>query len=294
MTRSLMIIEPAASGSCFGASAKNRYTPHTVSAATSDSAAPDSHSMARNIECRAARERELAHANDFYAAVLAMATHDLRQPLQVIAGCHELLAQEVVAGRSGGYLARAQRASRELGSKLDQLTDALWVQHQHGRVRKEPVRLRPLFQRLAGRLAETAREKRIDLRLRHSDATIVSSPVMLDAIMHNLARNALEHTAPGGRVLVGCRRRNAEMRIEVRDNGAGIAQDQLAHIFEPFARLDNTLPAGLGLGLFIVKRAADHLGHRIEVTTAPGQGCCFALTAQAIDEAPASSPNARA
>ena len=67
---------------------------------------------------------------------------------------------------------------------------------------------------------------------------VVSDAVMLDGIVRNLARNALEHTAAGGRVLVGCRRRGAEIRIEVRDNGAGIPQDQLPRLFEAFFRLD--------------------------------------------------------
>jgi signal transduction histidine kinase len=285
MAQSLIIIEPARAFTYTGTSAKNRNAVQVGSAVTSENSAPVGHSNTRNIEYRAARDgqRELACANDFYAAILAMATHDLRQPLQVIVGCHALLADQRMAGPQRRHLERAQRASRELAAKLDQLTDALRVQQQSGSIRKEPVRLEPLFQRIAAQLAEPAREKRIDLRFRPTGVTIVSSPVMLDGIVRNLVRNALEHTATGGRVLVGCRRRGTEIRIEVHDKGAGIAQDQLRHVFEPFARLDIALPAGLGLGLFIVKRAADYLGHRIEVSSAPGQGCCFAVAAPVVE-----------
>jgi signal transduction histidine kinase len=155
------------------------------------------------------------------------------------------------------------------------------IQQQSGHVKEESVPLQPLFQRLAQELAELARAKSIDLRFVPTDATIVSSATILEGMVRNLARNALEHTAFGGHVLVGCRRRGAEIRIEVRDNGAGIARDQVVHLFEPFTRLDPAPEAGLGLGLFIVKRAADCLGHRIEVRSAPGRGCCFAIAAQA-------------
>lgn len=107
---------------------------------------------------------------------------------------------------------------------------------------------------------------------------------MLDGMMRNLVRNALEHCAPGGRVVVGCRRRGTEIGVEVRDNGAGIVQDKLAHVFEPFTRLDTGPPEGLGLGLFIVARAAACLGHRVEVRSAPGRGCCFSVAAPAFDQ----------
>src|SRR5260370_11255126 len=85
----------------------------------------------------------------------------------------------------------------------------------------------------------------------------MSQEVRLDGILRNLARNALDHTLPGGRVLVGCRRRGTTCCIEVRDSGEGIPPDRLAAIFEPFFRLDAARSDGLGLRLFIVKRAAD-------------------------------------
>jgi signal transduction histidine kinase len=279
MGQSLMIVEPLQLHSRTAATPKSRHPMQTVSAMRCE--------RMPNIECRAARdeqrERELMRANDFYAAALAMAAHDLRQYLQVITSSHELLAQKLLARPERRHLERGQRATRELTEKLDLLTDALRVQHQIGGAQKGPVRLQPVFERLARELAEPAREKRIDFRFQPTRVTIVSCAVMLDGIVHNLARNALDHTPSGGSVLVGCRRRGAEIRIEVHDNGGGIAQDQLAHVFEPFVRLNTARGKGLGLGLFIVKRAADYLGHRVEVRSAPGRGCCFALAAQAVD-----------
>jgi two-component system, OmpR family, phosphate regulon sensor histidine kinase PhoR len=111
---------------------------------------------------------------------------------------------------------------------------------------------------------------------------IMSQPLLLDGILRNLARNALDHTAPGGRVLVGCRRRGATVYLEVHDTGDGIPADKLQNIFEPFFRLNITRSAGLGLGLFIVKRAADCLGHCIEVRSAIGHGSCFSVVARSV------------
>src|SRR6202022_5196929 len=75
----------------------------------------------------------------------------------------------------------------------------------------------------------------------------------------------------------------APFRIEVGDIGEGIPRDKLATVFEPFFRLDAARSDGLGLGLFIVKRAAECLGHRIEVRSAPHRGSCFAVIAQGAD-----------
>jgi two-component system phosphate regulon sensor histidine kinase PhoR len=288
MAQSLMVIATVPSYSGGDANAGCRHAIEAAITALTHSGALDDHRIVRDIGGRGVgdqpRDRELAHTIDFYAAVLAMASHDLRQPLQVITGLHELLAQKLAAGPERWYLERAQRASTELADKLDQLADALRVQHQSTRVQLEPVPLQSLLQVLAHQLDESARHKRISLRFLRTDAVIVSNAVMLDGILRNLARNALEHTAPGGRVLVGCRRRGAEVRIEVRDNGAGIQQDQLPRLFEAFVRLDAAPPEGLGLGLFIVKRAADYLGHRVWVRSAPGQGCCFTVAAQSAGE----------
>jgi signal transduction histidine kinase len=132
-------------------------------------------------------------------------------------------------------------------------------------------------------LADPAWRKGVALRVVPTQAVVMSQAALLEGMLRNLARNALDHTMPGGRVLIGCRQRGTAFRIEVRDNGEGIPSDKLMTVFEPFFRLDATRSDGLGLGLFIVKRAANCLGHRIEVRSAPYRGSCFAVLAQAAD-----------
>jgi signal transduction histidine kinase len=164
--------------------------------------------------------------------------------------------------------------------KLEQLADALHICRHFGKIVPEPVRVETVVQRLAQQFDGPARGKGIDFRSLPTRAVIMSQPLLLDGILRNLARNALDHTPPGGRVLVGCRRRGATVRIEVHDTGEGIPPDQVETIFEPFFRLDTTRSVGLGLGLFIVKRAADCLGHRIGVRSAIGHGSCFSVVAR--------------
>jgi two-component system, OmpR family, phosphate regulon sensor histidine kinase PhoR len=227
---------------------------------------------------------ELLRLVDFYASILAMATHDLRQPLQVIVGALDLLSRRITEGPERAHLERGEQASAQLEEKLEQLSDALHLYQHSGRISPEPVGVAAIVERVALQLDGPARRKGVDFRSLPTRAVIMSKPMLLDGILRNLARNALDHTLPGGRVLVGCRRRGATVRIEVHDTGDGIPPDQLERVFEPFFRLDTTRSQGLGLGLFIVKRAADCVGHRIELRSAIGHGSCFSIVARsAVD-----------
>jgi signal transduction histidine kinase len=100
-------------------------------------------------------------------------------------------------------------------------------------------------------------------------------------MLRNLVRNAIDYTPPGGSVFVASRRFGSQLRIEVRDTGVGIPANALSTIFRAFQRGDESRTDGLGLGLFIVKHAADLLGHRIEVRSAEGRGSCFTIVANA-------------
>src|ERR1700730_12057558 len=222
--------------------------------------------------------------DDFYETVLAMASHDLRQPLQTIISAQELLARRLTTSPERKHLERSERASAQLAEQLDQLVDALHLHQSTGRTLLAPVALQPILGHLKQQLDGPARRTGVCLRLSSTPAIVMSHAALLDSVLRNLVRNALDHTLPGGRVLVCCRRRGAAFRIEVRDSGEGIPPDKLSTVFEPFFRLNAAHSDGLGLGLFIVKRAAECLGHRIEVRSARYRGSCFAVIAQAAHD----------
>ena len=108
-----------------------------------------------------------------------------------------------------------------------------------------------------------------------------SHPVLLTGMLRNLVRNAIDYTPAGGAVFVTTRRCGAEMRVEVRDTGVGIRATALSAIFNAFQRADDSRMDGLGLGLYIVKHAADLLAHRVDVRSAEGRGSCFTVVASA-------------
>ena len=226
------------------------------------------------------READKA-ASDFSATLLAMAGHDLRQPLQLITSAHDILAQTPLSKEQREELSRAAGATAELASMLGQLVEALQLGERSGDDLHLPVPLRPVLEALAAEFGEAARRKEITFLVTAARDTVLSHPVLLSAMLRNLIRNAIDYTPSGGSVLVTAHRCGTDLRIAVRDTGVGIRPNALSTIFTAFQRSDETRPEGLGLGLFIVKRAADLLGHRVEVRSTEGRGSCFAVIAGA-------------
>jgi len=218
---------------------------------------------------------------DFSATLLAMAGHDLRQPLQVITSAHDVLRRTLAIEEQREELRRAAKATKRLTSMLSQLVEALQLRERSGDDLHLPVPLGPILEELAAEFAEMARLKGITFLVTATRWAAFSHPVLLTGMLRNLIRNAIDYTPPGGCVFVRSRRRGSELRIEVCDTGIGIRASALSMIFRAFQRVDERRPDGLGLGLFIVKHAADLLGHRLDVRSAEGCGSCFAIVATA-------------
>ena len=220
---------------------------------------------------------------DFAATLLAIAGHDLRQPLQIITNAHEILARMMHGDEPRKELARAHGAVAQLAGMLAQLVEALQLHDPCGRPRLVRVSLASTLAEVAAEFAEPARRKEIKLLIDPQQGAILSHPVLLQGMLRNLIRNAIEYTPAGGCVLVGSRRFGSKLRIEVRDSGIGIRATALPRIFDAFERGDGEPGEGLGLGLFIVKHAASLLGHRILVDSVEGHGSCFAIVAETTD-----------
>jgi CheY-like chemotaxis protein len=147
-------------------------------------------------------------------------------------------------------------------------------------IHRTVVAVQTLLDRLDSDFRPVAHAKGLEVRMAPSAAVLWTDTLLLERILRNLVSNAVRYTEAGG-VLIGCRRRGTGVRIDVLDTGLGIPQEQLSRIFEEFHQLNNparTRQGGSGLGLAIVKRAADLLGHPIEVASLFGRGSRFSIT----------------
>jgi two-component system, chemotaxis family, CheB/CheR fusion protein len=210
---------------------------------------------------------------------LAAASHDLRQPLQTLALLQDLLAKSVDGERTQGLVDRFGDTLGAMSSMLNTLLDINQI--EAGTVRSEIVEfpIDDLLQRLKDEFAFHAQAQGLELHVVACSVSVRSDIRLLEQILRNLLANALKYTRKG-KVLLGCRRRRGMLSIEVWDTGIGIPEAELQTIFEEYHQLDN--PArehskGLGLGLSIVQRLADLLGHTLHVRSKLERGSAFSV-----------------
>jgi len=246
----------------------------------------------RAVEALGDAKREAEQANLGKSRFLAAASHDLRQPLQTLSFLQGILAKNVTDERVLRLVDRLDETVKAMSGMLDTLLDI--NQLEAGVVRREvadfPVNA--VLDELRRQFAHHETAGRPELRIVASSLGVRSDPRLLAQMIGNLISNALKYTETG-KVLVGCRRRGDTLRIEVWDTGIGIPAEQLSAIFEEFHQLNN--PArerskGVGLGLAIVQRLADLLGHAIDVRSSPGKGSVFSIEVPIGEEAPAAGP----
>ena len=226
-----------------------------------------------------AAKSEAERANVGKSRFLAAASHDLRQPLQTISLLQGMLEKRVHDEATRRLVHRLDETVRTMSSVLDKLLDI--NQLEAGIVRPAIVDfpISRLLEEMRTEFTYHTETNGLGWRVVPSGLTVRSDPRLLEQILRNLLSNAVKYTA-GGRLLLGCRRRGDMLRIEVWDTGAGIPELELQAIFEEFHQLDN--PArerskGLGLGLAIVQRLSDLLGHKIDVRSRLGTGSVFSI-----------------
>jgi two-component system CheB/CheR fusion protein len=210
---------------------------------------------------------------------LAAASHDLRQPLQTLTLLQGLLARVVKGGRGQALTARFGEALGAMSAMLNTLLDTNHI--EAGMVTPVPVpfRIGGLLTRLGEEFAYIAQSRGIALRVVASSLTVETDPRLLEQMLRNLLSNALKYTRRG-KVLLGCRRRGDTLLVDVWDTGVGIARADLSSIFEEYHQLHvagQERRGGLGLGLSIVRRLADLMGHRLDVQSRVGRGSVFSI-----------------
>ncbi|MDM0019683.1 ATP-binding response regulator [Variovorax saccharolyticus] len=235
------------------------------------------------------------------ARFLAAASHDLRQPLHAMGLFIDGLLPTASPVQRPAVL-RLQEATDFMGVLLDDLLEISRLDAQVLTPAIGGVSLAALFDQLEAQHAAAAAAARVRLLWRDRGLAVRSDAALLLRIVGNLVSNAVRHTPSEGTVLVTARRRNGAVRIEVRDNGVGIAPIHQARIFEEFYQVSNTerdRRQGFGLGLAICSRIAALLGSRISVRSALQAGSTFAIelpvasprdVAPVAAEAPASAP----
>jgi signal transduction histidine kinase len=288
---SLIIVPLSARGTVLGSlllatttDSERRYTDRDVAIANEvgrRAALAVDHALLYRTAEQAARMRE---------EMVAVVSHDLKNPLATIQMAVSFLLEDLVPDDAAHHLARQQldaihRTAEGMYRLVHDLLDVAAI--EAGQL---PVTQSPLS---ADALVTDALELLRPLAAAKSIALVGDVPAGLPAVaadrervlqvFSNLGGNALKFTAQGGRVEIHATRRGRAVEFIVRDTGPGIRPDDLPHVFDRFWQARNRERAGVGLGLAIAKGIIEAHGGEIHVDSEPGQGSRFAFTLPVAD-----------
>ena len=226
-------------------------------------------------ELRGARDAaETASASK--SRLLASAAHDFRQPLQSAMLSLELLERHISDPANLARLQRAIRAVAESGNTLDRWLEFSRIESGQIEPHRKPFAVALLLTELEDSFTPIAKSTGLPLRIGGCDAVVDSDPDLLREILRNIVSNALKYTKAGA-VDITCRRNGQTLSIAVQDTGVGMPSDKIEAAFQEFHRLDPSHGPGHGVGLSIVRRLADLLGHHITIRSQLGEGTCVTI-----------------
>ncbi len=226
-------------------------------------------------------KHEADQANQSKTRFLAAASHDLLQPLNAARLFSSALSQQPHLTPDQEHL--IERLEGSIGSAEELLSALLDISRLDAGAMATDVRefaVADLLDPLHAEFSAVARDRGLRLDLVPSSATVVSDPKLLRRVLQNFISNALRYTETG-RVVLGCRRREGHLSVQVWDSGVGIPEEQIESIFREFHRLEpsrRSRERGLGLGLAIVDRIARMLDHVVTVQSIVGQGTVFSIS----------------
>ncbi len=248
-----------------------------------------SHRDSRRFEDQALELESLANARSrFFAA----ASHDLRQPLHALGLFAATLDQHVESAEGASVLNKLKRSVDSMSRLFNSLLDVSRLDAGVETVDPSAVALQQVLREVADEFRPQAEAQGLRFSCRTQDVYVRSDIVLLNRIVRNLVSNALRYTSSGG-VLLSCRRRaHGVALIQVWDTGNGMTADEIELAFEEFVQVPGTQAGGMGLGLSIVQRTADLLGHPLATRSIPGQGTVFSLEVPLTE--PPSEPELKA
>ncbi|UQA58825.1 ATP-binding protein [Polyangium aurulentum] len=255
---------------------------------------PDDVTFAADLAWRAASAIENAslyaeaqRASRVREEILAIVSHDLRNPLTSILTGAGMLLRDVSAGRA--VLKRAemiQRAAQRMNNLIEDLLD--FARIQSGQLKVEPTIVEPeaLLQETVDAFEEIARERSVILQFDAADPMprVHCDPKRVLQVLSNLVGNAVKLVPAAGSVALRARRAGEQVVLSVIDSGPGIPAEDLPHVFDRYWRGKNTKYKGSGLGLSIAKAIVEAHGGRIWAESEVGVGSTFSFSLPVAEE----------
>ena len=224
-------------------------------------------------------KREIALRDD----ILALAAHELRNPLHALS-LHLALARATAqagnAGEAGDRIRRAELTLKRYSERVTVLMELLASPGATYPLSRRRIDVCALVETLVDSLEQEARTRGITVSVACEASfgpMCAVDPVALEQVVDNLLLNAFKHSGANA-ITIRLSGGERAWSLQVEDNGGGIALEDQQTIFEKFAvATHSSRGAGTGLGLWIVTRLVQAMGGRITLASTPGNGCVFTV-----------------
>lgn len=241
----------------------------------------DRHLLLAESSARCAAEA----ANRTKALMISYVAHEIGNPLNCILSFAYLLGNDSAAPLSAPQahrLSMIELGCMQLNSLVKDLSALGHFELGKLHVKRQPIDVAAVIDAALQTTSALAQHTGVELvtgELPSSGTCAVGDPDRLRQCLINLISNGIKYNTPGGRVQVEVRGHANTLEITISDTGAGMNEEQVAHLFEPFNRLgrESTTMPGTGLGLVITRQLIDAMGGRLSVTSCVNEGSCFAI-----------------
>jgi signal transduction histidine kinase len=225
-------------------------------------------------------EEELRRAVAARDEVLAIISHDLRNPLGAVQLSATLLAELELDERARRHLEMIQRATRSMSRLIDDLLDTASIDAGQLALALCPEPVTPVMTELRKRHEPAARDQGVELRV---TCELPGVDLLCDRdrvlqVFGNLVSHAIQFCRVGDAVTIACRLAGDDVEFSVTDTGPGIDPELVPHLFAPYGAAPQHARRGLGLGLSIAKSVVERHGGRIWAEVRPGAGTTFSFT----------------
>ncbi|MBM7585923.1 signal transduction histidine kinase [Bacillus pakistanensis] len=213
---------------------------------------------------------------------LASISHELRTPLTYIQGYTNVaLREDIKNTERKAYLEIIQEESKTIVTLIENLFELAKIDENNFSISKEPIMICPFLKKMIVKVTPAFKSKNIDiLFICKNELLINADPLRLEQIIMNLLDNALKYSHPNTSTEISVKELEEEVRISIQDQGIGIPEKEIPHLFNRLYRVEKSRSrelGGSGLGLSIVKELMDAHGGSVSITSKENQGTCVEI-----------------
>ncbi len=226
------------------------------------------------------KNAQLGRLNEEKNRFLGMAAHDLRKPIGLVLSYCEFLMDEaghLLDPERNGFLRTIQTSAESMKRLVDDFLDVSAIEAGKFDLDLRPAAIGEVLERSLELNRRQAAANGVELRVRRDGGPerMVMDPFKVEQVITNLVGNAVEHSRPGGTVVITLSGDDGALLFSVRDQGPGIAPAEMGQLFKPFGRTSAKKVSGAkstGLGLLITRKIIEAHGGEIRAESRPGKG----------------------